>query len=62
MQYRDVWESYQVAFTIWHSEDEPLDEMIFDGNKLGTKDIVMRRLPHETSWMTAKYGKGLTPW
>jgi len=36
--------------------------MIFDGNKAGTKDLIMRRLPQETNWMSPKYGKGLTPW
>lgn len=59
VHYNDVWEQYNLSFTIWHPIENMHEEWIFDNNK--AHDIQMHKLPRQINWMDVKYGKAMQP-
>lgn len=54
VHYNDVWETYNMSFTIWHPQDDYSDEWIFDNNR--ASDVTMHKVPRQIEWMDVKYG------
>ena len=59
VHYNDVWEQYNMSFTIWHPIENDYEEWIFDNNK--AHDIQMHKLPRQINWMDVKYGRVMQP-
>ena len=45
-----------------HPIDDLHDDMILIGNKPGTNQVPMHKIPRAIHWMDTKYGKQITPW
>jgi len=43
VHYNDVWEQYQMCFTIWHPVEDMKEEWIFENNK--TSEFEVSKIP-----------------
>lgn len=59
IHYNDVWEEYNMSFTIWHPVEEGHEDWIFDNNR--ATDVQMHKMPRQIDWLDVKYGRPMQP-